>query len=570
MGTLQCLLCPNPIFKDALACHLENEHRILTHQKLLIDLSELDKEGIFQTKSFVTKLLENIKSLSRTKELEIGMVDLDRRKKGGEDLRQDALSYIDSGDGMELLNPDNLPAFIYTGRRGRPRKLVEGMQDPHSDNRLTIEQNKLLTETSDGNSTKKELDQNVKDLLKDLSNPEDLPEEKPSDTGFELYQNVKELLDPDDPPESVNYMKMEMDKKETEKNPLINADVYSVSDTVIKPMIYTGKRGRPKKLMTGMVDPHQEERRRIEDRLKSERPGRTSLSSNEICHGERVFFNIDNNDNDDNKGEDVFLNPEDLILKEEFDNDEEWKKLSNAKLDDELNHEDNDIHELDEESSIVEGLTPEVIKKKKSPKMNREIEKKRPVYTLEEREWCVDMYEIHKGRKEGWIIYLEDMFKKQFPGRPIPTQQTFINNAKKMKKYNSLENRKKSGRKPKISNICEICGFVGKGKRLDSVMRLHFLYKHAEKKRCDDCGQMVTNLSRHKKTHIPENEKEFRCSICGKGFITNEKLNGHELIHGDLRPFPCQYNCGYSCKSKNNLRKHEIRCSANVQPNFLE
>ena len=211
MGTLQCLLCPNHISKDALACHLENEHRILTHQKLLIDLSELDKEGILKTKSFVTNLLDNIKSLSRTKEFEMAMVDLDREVKEGEDLRQDALSYIDSGDGMELLNPAYLPAFIYTGRRGRPRKLVEGMQGPYIEKRLTIEQNKLLSKTPDGNSTKIELDQNVKDLLKELSNPEDLPEEKPSDTVFELDQNVKDLLDPDDPPESVNYR--EMDKE---------------------------------------------------------------------------------------------------------------------------------------------------------------------------------------------------------------------------------------------------------------------------------------------------------------------------------------------------------------------
>ena len=79
---------------------------------------------------------------------------------------------------------------------------------------------------------------------------------------------------------------------------------------------------------------------------------------------------------------------------------------------------------------------------------------------------------------------------------------------------------------------------------------------------CDECGEMVRNLVDHKRSrHTPDNEKKFRCSVCDKGFTCRQKLNEHELIHGDLRPFPCHYNCGYACKIVGNLRKHEIRCA---------
>merc|ERR1719373_195700 len=40
----------------------------------------------------------------------------------------------------------------------------------------------------------------------------------------------------------------------------------------LQKVMYTGKRGRPKKVKPGEYDPHQEERRKIEERLKRDYP----------------------------------------------------------------------------------------------------------------------------------------------------------------------------------------------------------------------------------------------------------------------------------------------------------
>ena len=49
----------------------------------------------------------------------------------------------------------------------------------------------------------------------------------------------------------------------------------------LQKVMYTGKRGRPKKVKPGDYDPHQEERRKIEERLKRDYPHLANqLSSN--------------------------------------------------------------------------------------------------------------------------------------------------------------------------------------------------------------------------------------------------------------------------------------------------
>ena len=87
--------------------------------------------------------------------------------------------------------------------------------------------------------------------------------------------------------------------------------------------------------------------------------------------------------------------------------------------------------------------------------------------------------------------------------------------------------------------------------------------KHRPGLECPECKQMIAyeQVRYHKQTHLPESERRFKCSQCGRGFISSHHLENHyKSVHSDERPHICQYMCGYCCKRAGNLRKHENIC----------
>ena len=60
-----------------------------------------------------------------------------------------------------------------------------------------------------------------------------------------------------------------------------------------------------------------------------------------------------------------------------------------------------------------------------------------------------------------------------------------------------------------------------------------------EKLPCTQCGKMYGSLAlpRHiRSTHTPNDQKNYKCEVCGKGFITNQRLKEHNNIHTDENP----------------------------------
>jgi len=180
---------------------------------------------------------------------------------------------------------------------------------------------------------------------------------------------------------------------------------------------------------------------------------------------------------------------------------------------------------------------------------------------MEEKQFCVDFFgDLNKNEERNFINPWYDQFSKQFSLKfphiqTIPSAKTVTYVRNKFKKFNTVENRKSLSQ----SNVCDECGFVGNGRPQD----IHYHKKSAhEKEKCTDCGKLISskNFATHKQTHLPESERKYKCSFCGKGFLTNQKLSEHELIHTDERPFSCKFLCGYSCKSSANIRKHEKIC----------
>ena len=55
---------------------------------------------------------------------------------------------------------------------------------------------------------------------------------------------------------------------------------------------------------------------------------------------------------------------------------------------------------------------------------------------------------------------------------------------------------------------------------------------------------------------MENDQKRFKCELCGKGFATKQRLKDHTNIHTGERPFMCKY-CGASFANNGNCRMHE-------------
>ena len=194
-------------------------------------------------------------------------------------------------------------------------------------------------------------------------------------------------------------------------------------------------------------------------------------------------------------------------------------------------------------------------------------------YTLEQRQFCVDFYtnvacggDTQNKADKGWHEHFTCKFYQRFPEcKNVPPRGGVLRILSKFKQYGSVESRWKgnSGKKkdaPAPSIICDLCGYVGNTVR---AVYKHKQRLHSEKIECPDCGKLVVKveMKQHRLKHLPESERKWKCAHCGKGFTQKQKLQEHELIHTDERPFSCKYVCGYCCKSQSNLGKHEQICT---------
>jgi hypothetical protein len=85
--------------------------------------------------------------------------------------------------------------------------------------------------------------------------------------------------------------------------------------------------------------------------------------------------------------------------------------------------------------------------------------------------------------------------------------------------------------------------------------------------KCDVCSRRFSrlkDLNHHKKIHLPNDEKQFKCKQCGKGYTSKKTLFSHMLIHSGDRPHKCSH-CDKCFRQLGHLQTH-LRIHTNYRP----
>ena len=104
------------------------------------------------------------------------------------------------------------------------------------------------------------------------------------------------------------------------------------------------------------------------------------------------------------------------------------------------------------------------------------------------------------------------------------------------------------------TKICPHCSIELKS---DLKLKSHIKWMH-EKIPCIHCGKLISVAGMHR--HIislhTTDERKFKCDICPKGFITNQRLNEHKNIHTGEKPFKCKF-CSKCFASRGTQAMHQ-------------
>ena len=110
--------------------------------------------------------------------------------------------------------------------------------------------------------------------------------------------------------------------------------------------------------------------------------------------------------------------------------------------------------------------------------------------------------------------------------------------------------------------MCPICG------KAVRTLNTHMIRSHTKEKTvfCDKCDyrcRLKTQLQQHMKTHLDPEDREFKCEICFKGFISKRKLQEHVLTHAKIKPFKCEF-CNQAFSNHSGHRQHMMRKVKNI------
>lgn len=92
---------------------------------------------------------------------------------------------------------------------------------------------------------------------------------------------------------------------------------------------------------------------------------------------------------------------------------------------------------------------------------------------------------------------------------------------------------------------------------IPSEMEDHLFKLHKTRKMCPICGIRVSDVSYHKKTHLPD-ERQLKCKECDKVFHKVANLMSHMIRHTGSKPFACKI-CPMSFRMSKSLHHHIMK-----------
>merc|ERR1712059_7876 len=115
------------------------------------------------------------------------------------------------------------------------------------------------------------------------------------------------------------------------------------------------------------------------------------------------------------------------------------------------------------------------------------------------------------------------------------------------------------GDKQDPATNCPICGKVCVS---PSQFKTHMALHKPPERPCPVCGKLFHTryyVMRHvRASHISDEQKQFQCSLCHKGFGSEETLEGHMNWHNKVKPYKCRW-CEHCYQNRSNCLAHELK-----------
>ena len=104
----------------------------------------------------------------------------------------------------------------------------------------------------------------------------------------------------------------------------------------------------------------------------------------------------------------------------------------------------------------------------------------------------------------------------------------------------------------------QVCSLCSQEFRNLTLLNYHKKRVH-NKVPCTECGKLfgVKAMKRHiDSAHTPNDQKKYKCDVCGKGFIDNHSLSDHYNVHTGEKPYKCKF-CSSCFASRGTYSMHE-------------
>ena len=107
-----------------------------------------------------------------------------------------------------------------------------------------------------------------------------------------------------------------------------------------------------------------------------------------------------------------------------------------------------------------------------------------------------------------------------------------------------------------IPAVCENCGKHLKNKY---TLKHHSTGCRVETP-CPICGKLVKQMKQHTDMcHTSDLDKKWKCEHCGKGFLSERRMEFHTNIHLKLKPYKCRKGCERGYTDPAHRGRHEKR-----------